>query len=189
MTGIQLPKHLYRGQYCEMQNRSNNGATSFNSNLLQAHLIQMQRMQNPDKNGENINNPTYIDLSILYQQTTKDENDAKAKNVNVVEIVRRFESGGEGAKVMVEKEMEETTDQPSSSASVHVVDELRKVLESRKRTSEPSTSRDKEKDEEMEVASSFSEQVGQNNQINNSHKLNLLFTRQRPGLNIQREYV
>ena len=163
MTGIQLPKHLYRGQRCEMQNRSIGAPATFN-NLLQAHLIQMHRMQNPDtnqneKNNNNNNNPAYIDLSGLYNEQIKEESDAKGQNANVVEIE------GDPAKVKKEEYMDENPDeaQASTSASVHVVDELRKVLESRKRMSESGTSRDRE-DEGMEVASSFSDQVRRSKQ-------------------------
>ena len=138
MTGIRLPQHLIRA-----------GAPTI-ENLLGTHLIQVNRMQSPENNED----ATYINLSTLNEQPMMV--DEKTQNVNAVEIVPKSQAETRGLEdaiaIKEEKELERYPDENSTSA--HVVDELRRVLESRKKVSEAGTSRDER--DEMEVASFYS---------------------------------
>ena len=152
MTGIRFPQHPDRVQGCEI--RSHSFGSPIVDNLLRTHLIQVNRMQSP-KNNEDV---TYINFSALNEQPMMVE-------TQKVEIVPKSQVENQGLEGVItikkEKELERHPDEKSTSA--HVVDELRRVLESRKKVSEAGTSRDEE--DEMEVASSFSEQVGQSDKV------------------------
>ena len=153
MTGIRLPQHPHRVQGCEIGSGSFYAPTI--DNLLRTHLIQMNRMQNP-KNNEDA---TYINLNILNEQPMMV--DEKTQNVNAIEIVPK--SQGTVVPVAIKEEKEPDHHPDEQSTSTHVVDELKRVLEERKKISEAGTSRDE--GDEMAVASSFSEQVGQSGKV------------------------
>ena len=93
----------------------------------------------------------------------------KMKNVNAIEIVPKSQEL-EGAIPLAIKEEKELEHHPNDqTTSTHVVDELRRVLESRKKVCEEGTSRGE--GDEMEVASSFSEQVGQRGKVQRNHSI------------------
>ena len=155
MTGIRLPQHPHGVQGCEI------GSGSFDApaidNLLRTHLIQMNRMQSP-KNNEDA---TYINLNISNEQPMMVNE--KTQNVNAIEIVPKSQALEGAVPVAIKEETQLDHHLDEQSTSAHVVDELKRVLEERKKVSEAGTSRDE--GDEMEVASSFSEQVGQSGKV------------------------
>ena len=152
MTGIRLPQHPYRVQGCEIR-----GGAPTTDNLLRTHLIQMNRMRSPKKHED----ATYINLNILNEQPMMV--DEKTQNVNAIEIVQKSQALEGAVPVAIKEETELDHHPDEQSTSTHVVDELKRVLEERKKVSEAGTSRDE--GDEMEVASSFSEQVGQSGKV------------------------
>ncbi len=149
-----LPQLLFRGQSCATHRgrfRSGPG----DSNLLRTHLLQTHRMQNGLNAGKNTTEPVYIDL------TPKTE--TQRAETSQVDVATEPQNGATDGKETTEKvdsstEVWSTSAQPTMlpdpervKTSAFVVDELKRVLESRKK-SEP-------RDEQTLVASSSSDQV------------------------------